>query len=78
MAECVGDLREGFEGKQDLKSHVEGAAFLAEEITFGGKVISVKIARWRKVCVCLCVCTRMRAGEHIRDVQVNFSISLSP
>lgn len=74
----MGDLREGFEGKQDLKNYVEGTAFLAEEITFGGKVISFKIARWRKVCVFVCVCASMRTGEHICDVQVNFIISLSP
>lgn len=58
----MGDHREGFEGKQDLKNHVEGAAFLAEEITFGEKVISVKLSRWRKVCACerehVCVCVR--------------------
>lgn len=62
----MGDLGEEFRGRQDLKNHLEGAAFLAEEITFGRKVISVKIARWRKVCVCMSVC----------DVQVNFSIPL--
>lgn len=55
-------IERGLRGKQDLKNHVEGAAFLAEEITFGEKVISVKLARWRKVCACerehVCVCVR--------------------